>query len=75
MKYASAEKFQQISVNTLAFTAFLTIVYAICALGNLSAELSSQIGLISAILLALGQTVYAINRAVKIMKFVSEAIK
>lgn len=54
LKYASNEKFQQISGNTLCVTAFFTLIYAICGLGNFSAETERSIGFASAIVLGIG---------------------
>jgi hypothetical protein len=34
LKYASNEKFQQISLNTLSVSGFLSLLYAICAMVN-----------------------------------------
>jgi hypothetical protein len=54
LKYASNEKFQQISVNTLGFTAFLSLLYAMCAFGNFSNDIERKVGIAAAVLLTVG---------------------
>jgi hypothetical protein len=74
LKYASNEKFQQISVNTLGFTAFLSLLYAMCALGNFQSDVEIKVGIAAAILLSISETIYCFIRSIKIMKFVNQAL-
>ena len=39
MKYAENKKFQQISLNTLIFTAWIVLIYAICAFATLDTNM------------------------------------
>lgn len=47
------------------------MVYAVCALGNLNYETERIVGLVSAVVLALGETGYYVYRSRKIMKFIN----
>lgn len=71
LKYASNEKFQQISANTLAFTGYLAVLYGALALGKLSPEAKQTLATVGAILLGVGQTVSYVLRSRKIMRFIN----
>jgi hypothetical protein len=74
LKYASNEKFQQISVNTLGFTAFLSLLYAMCALGNFQNDVELKVGVTAAIILSVCETIYCFYRSMQIMKIVNQAL-
>ena len=74
MKYAEGKKFQQISINTLFFTTWIVIIYAICAFATLPTNTEKLIATIMGSILLVVEIMAFFWRNRQIMKDINEAL-